>query len=73
VAAPGAAPSCLFAGHGPALWGFFLAAAVPQALRSPDDGIGVPFGWGGGAGIVVTDEVEEFEEFEEMEDEELAR
>lgn len=65
-------PSCLFAGQGPALWGFFRAAAVPHELRSPVAGIGVlvPFAGGGGAGIVVTDEVDEVEDIEE---EELAR
>ena len=69
MATPGT-PSCLFAGHGPARWGFFRAAAVPQELGSAAGGIGVPFGCGGGAGIVVTDEVDESEEIDE---EELAR
>ena len=71
VATPGG-PSGLFAGQGPALWGFFRAAAAPQELKSPAAGIGVPvpFAGGGGAGIVVVDEVDEFEDIEE---EELAR
>jgi hypothetical protein len=35
--------SALFVGHGPALWVFFLAAAVPQELRSLEDCMGTPF------------------------------
>ena len=41
-------PSALLVGHGPALWVFFLAAAVPQELRSPEDDMGTPFICGAG-------------------------
>ena len=44
---PGIA-SALLVGHGPALWVFFLAAAVPQELRSPEDDMGKPFICGAG-------------------------
>lgn len=35
--------SALLVGHGPALWVFFLAAAVPHVLRSFEGCIGTPF------------------------------
>jgi hypothetical protein len=63
--------SDLLAGQGPALCGFFRAAAVPQDVISPVAGIGVPFICGDDtAGTVAVEDVEELEDIEE---EELAR
>lgn len=54
-------------GHGPALCGFFLPAAVPH----PSEGvIGTPFVGGVSRTTVPVDEVEEFDD---SDDEELAR
>jgi len=36
--------SALVVGHGPALCVFFLAAAVPQELKSPAADMGTPLG-----------------------------
>jgi len=62
--------SALLVGHGPALCVFFLAAAVPQVLRSFEGCMGTPFSCGAGEGIVV---VEDVEEFEDMDEDEFAR
>lgn len=59
--------SALLVGHGPALCGFFLAAAVPHELRSPATDIGTPFDCGVGCAIVAFDDVEELEDIEEEE------
>ncbi len=62
---PGIA-SDLFAGHGPVLWVFFRAAAVPQELRSPDADMGTPLVCGE-CEIVAVEDVDDVEAIEEEE------
>lgn len=66
--------SDLLVGHGPALTGFFLEAAVPQAPMSPPIAIGPPFDCE--FVVIVCVEVVEPEDDEELDDrdeDELAR
>lgn len=59
-------------GQGPALCGFFRAAAVPPHELSLGV-MGTPFVEGADGPIVEVEEVEEAEEVEFMDEEELAR
>lgn len=63
--------SALLAGHGPTLWFFFRAAAVPpQEFTSADVDMGTPLVCGT---VEVVVAVDDDDEVEAIEDEELAR